>query len=295
MCKKVYYKQIRRGTSKNPHLSLAWETPQLRHLPDIKRSLTNVPTEQLPKPMTTPAHQKDHQTADYKMGNVQKVPRTNVHQRLQGRNRCKKETKLATELVPGLLLHESLNEQVYTVHNEDDKALTGVPRKLGKVHGLQITGNLVILATAIVCGRLWKGSSTFDDPRFRQKQIQQPWQVKQLFQRKKTQSLEKGPVASKELSQLWYAFVAGSLATSQQIVRGQLHNRAHQDVSPLEGTKQHCSLTATWDVPPGLLVKRAHPRAAKVNVGMECFKQGSAKRHGSGNRLGFSRELDHSP
>ena len=76
----------------------------------------------------------------------------NVHQRLQGRNRCKKETKLATELVPGLLLHESLNEQVYTVHNEDDKALTGVPRKLGKVHGLQITGNLVILAKAIVCG-----------------------------------------------------------------------------------------------------------------------------------------------
>ena len=60
----------------NPHLSLAWETPQLRHLPDIKRSLTNVPTEQLPKPMTTPAHQEDHQTAEYKMGNVQKVPRT---------------------------------------------------------------------------------------------------------------------------------------------------------------------------------------------------------------------------
>ena len=51
---------------------------------------------------------------------------------------------------------------------------------------------------------------------------------------------------------------------------------------PFSKAKQHCSLTATWDIPPGLLVQHAHPRAAKVNLGVEGFKLGSTKQHGSG-------------
>ena len=148
MCKKLYYKQVRRGDHahiEHPHLSLAWETPQLRDLPGHQAIFDQCAYgavaeaddgSLLPIKKTTKL-----QTTKWAMFNLmsKRCDGQHVHQRLEGRNRCKKaenyQTELATALVRGLLLHEGLNEQVYTVHNEDDKALTGVLRKLGKVHG----------------------------------------------------------------------------------------------------------------------------------------------------------------
>ena len=61
-----------------------------------------------------------------------------LHQRLEGRNRCRKaenyQDELASALVRGLLIVEGLHEQVYAVH-EEEKALTSILRKLGSVHG----------------------------------------------------------------------------------------------------------------------------------------------------------------
>ena len=148
MCKKLYYKQVRRGDHahiEHPHLSLAWETPQLRHLPGHQAIFDQCAYgavaeaddgSLLPIKKTTKL-----QTTKWAMFNLmsKRCDGQHAHQRLEGRNRCKKaenyQTELATALARGLLLHEGLNEQVYTVHNEDDKALTGVLRKLGKVHG----------------------------------------------------------------------------------------------------------------------------------------------------------------
>ena len=150
--KKLYYKQVRRGDHahvEHPAWSLAWDTRNFKNLPGHRAIFEQcaygataeaddgsiLPIKKITRLQTTT-------WAIYQLMS-KRCDGLHHHQRLEGRNRCRKaedyQQELAATLVHGLLINEGLNEQIYAVY-DDDKALIGVLRKLGtmamKLQGL---------------------------------------------------------------------------------------------------------------------------------------------------------------
>ena len=150
MCRKLYMKQVRRGAHghlEHPLTSLAWQTPALRSLPGHQALFdqcmygsTTTDDGGVQQPIKKPTRIQTTKWAMLQRMSL-RCDGSHPHQRLEGRDRCRKaedyQEGLARSIALALLQEEGMDEQTFPVEDQDAEAeqLTGVLRKLSTRHG----------------------------------------------------------------------------------------------------------------------------------------------------------------